>query len=112
MKFTHSLKFNSVPEWRSNYINYHGLKKSLYKMTGEIAEPHAEGETVLDEEQVCPHASAEHIHMTTPQPHITSHPQRMHYTTMHAHTSRCRCAQHLGRRGTVPRLRSPATNVP
>jgi hypothetical protein len=27
MKFTHVLKFNSVPEWRESYINYPLLKK-------------------------------------------------------------------------------------
>lgn len=27
MKFTHVLKFNSVPEWREAYINYPLLKK-------------------------------------------------------------------------------------
>lgn len=30
MKFTHQLKFNSVPEWRAYYINYAGLKKLVY----------------------------------------------------------------------------------
>jgi anion transporter len=30
MKFTHVLKFNSVPEWKDYYINYSALKKALY----------------------------------------------------------------------------------
>lgn len=29
MKFTHVLKFNSVPEWREAYINYPLLKKHI-----------------------------------------------------------------------------------
>ena len=29
MKFTHVLKFNSVPEWRESYINYPLLKKLI-----------------------------------------------------------------------------------
>lgn len=29
MKFTHVLKFNSVPEWREYYINYPLLKKLI-----------------------------------------------------------------------------------
>ena len=27
MKFSHSVQFNAVPEWSSNYINYSNLKK-------------------------------------------------------------------------------------
>lgn len=30
MKFSHSLKFNAVPEWQDSYINYPGLKKVVY----------------------------------------------------------------------------------
>ena len=32
MKFSHSLKFNAVPEWQDNYINYPTLKKTIYKL--------------------------------------------------------------------------------
>lgn len=32
MKFSHSLKFNAVPEWSDSYINYTGLKKAIYKL--------------------------------------------------------------------------------
>ena len=32
MKFSHSLKFNAVPEWADSYINYTGLKKAIYKL--------------------------------------------------------------------------------
>lgn len=30
MKFSHSLKFNAVPEWQDNYLNYPTLKKVIY----------------------------------------------------------------------------------
>lgn len=30
MKFSHSLKFNVVPEWQDHYLNYPGLKKVIY----------------------------------------------------------------------------------
>lgn len=30
MKFSHSLKFNAVPEWQDNYLNYSSLKKVIY----------------------------------------------------------------------------------
>lgn len=32
MKFSHSLKFNAVPEWSDNYVNYPSLKKVIYKL--------------------------------------------------------------------------------
>jgi len=32
MKFSHSLKFNVVPEWQDDYINYTGLKKTIYQL--------------------------------------------------------------------------------
>lgn len=32
MKFTHQLKFNTVPEWRDHYIHYAALKKILYSI--------------------------------------------------------------------------------
>lgn len=30
MKFSHSLKFNAVPEWQDHYLNYPALKKIIY----------------------------------------------------------------------------------
>lgn len=36
MKFSHSLKFNSVPEWRAHYINYGALKKLSYALEKEV----------------------------------------------------------------------------
>ncbi|KAK5778257.1 Pho91p PWA37_000500 [Arxiozyma heterogenica] len=35
MKFSHSLKFNSVPEWASKYIAYSHLKKIIYTLQRE-----------------------------------------------------------------------------
>lgn len=32
MKFSHSLKFNAVPEWQDSYLNYPTLKKTVYKL--------------------------------------------------------------------------------
>ena len=32
MKFSHQLKFNSVPEWKENYLNYSQLKKLIYQI--------------------------------------------------------------------------------
>ncbi|CAI5757817.1 unnamed protein product [Candida verbasci] len=38
MKFSHSLKFNAVPEWRDDYLNYPTLKKIIYKLQQEQIE--------------------------------------------------------------------------
>ncbi|EEB06033.1 membrane transporter [Schizosaccharomyces japonicus yFS275] len=35
MKFSHSLKFNSVPEWAESYIAYSNLKKLIYTLEHE-----------------------------------------------------------------------------
>ncbi|MCO5565563.1 hypothetical protein L7F22_019237 [Adiantum nelumboides] len=32
MKFSHSLQFNSVPDWSDKYINYSNLKKIIYQL--------------------------------------------------------------------------------
>lgn len=32
MKFSHSLKFNAIPEWQDYYLNYPTLKKTVYKL--------------------------------------------------------------------------------
>ena len=32
MKFSHQLKFNAVPEWKENYLNYSQLKKLIYQI--------------------------------------------------------------------------------
>lgn len=38
MKFSHSLKFNAVPEWQDHYLNYSGLKKVIYNAQQEQLE--------------------------------------------------------------------------
>lgn len=37
MKFTHALKYNSVPEWRESYVNYSLLKKLILNASKEEA---------------------------------------------------------------------------
>ena len=36
MKFSHSIQFNAVPDWASNYIAYSNLKKSIYTLEKQI----------------------------------------------------------------------------
>lgn len=36
MKFSHSLQFNAVPDWSSNYIAYSNLKKLIYSLEREV----------------------------------------------------------------------------
>ncbi|CEP21726.1 unnamed protein product [Cyberlindnera jadinii] len=38
MKFSLSLKYNSVPEWQDKYINYPGLKKLIYSLQAKQLE--------------------------------------------------------------------------
>jgi SPX domain protein involved in polyphosphate accumulation len=38
MKFSHSIQFNSVPEWSEHYIAYSNLKKLIYVLEKEIVE--------------------------------------------------------------------------
>lgn len=35
MKFSHSIQFNAVPEWSSNYLSYSNLKKLIYALEKE-----------------------------------------------------------------------------
>ncbi|GAB7360406.1 hypothetical protein MBLNU230_g8363t1 [Neophaeotheca triangularis] len=35
MKFSHSIQFNAVPDWSSNYISYSNLKKLIYRLENE-----------------------------------------------------------------------------
>nr|ADF43123.1 PTC1p [Chlamydomonas reinhardtii]ADF43163.1 PTC1m [Chlamydomonas reinhardtii] len=44
MKFTHQLKFNSVPEWREHYIQYGHLKKYIYALAKKEADLQAGGQ--------------------------------------------------------------------
>jgi len=36
MKFSHSIQFNAVPDWSSNYISYSNLKKLIYQLEKSI----------------------------------------------------------------------------
>lgn len=36
MKFSHSIQFNAVPDWASNYIAYSNLKKIIYNLEKDI----------------------------------------------------------------------------
>ncbi|RLV82541.1 Inorganic phosphate transporter PHO87 [Meyerozyma sp. JA9] len=50
MKFSHSLKFNAIPEWQDYYLNYPTLKKTVYKLQQDQLshrEPN-DGSTVVD----------------------------------------------------------------
>lgn len=47
MKFSHSLQFNSVPDWSSHYLSYSNLKKLIYqleKREHQTARPQSSGE--------------------------------------------------------------------
>ncbi|CAK7897126.1 inorganic phosphate transporter Pho87p [[Candida] anglica] len=52
MKFEHSLKFNVVPEWQDEYVNYPALKKTIYRLQqlqlGEDIQQHQEDKTVTE----------------------------------------------------------------
>jgi SPX domain protein involved in polyphosphate accumulation len=55
MKFTHTLKYNSVPEWRESYINYSLLKKLiLAASTAEYHEAYEGVHPVADLEDAGP----------------------------------------------------------
>lgn len=47
MKFTHQIKFNSVPEWRDHYIDYAHLKKLIYAIAKEEQHVHGHEEDHL-----------------------------------------------------------------
>ncbi|KIX04113.1 uncharacterized protein Z518_07666 [Rhinocladiella mackenziei CBS 650.93] len=42
MKFSHSIQFNAVPDWSSNYISYSNLKKLIYTLEKQINKPPGE----------------------------------------------------------------------
>ncbi|KAF3922170.1 hypothetical protein ABW21_db0204143 [Orbilia brochopaga] len=48
MKFSHSIQFNAVPDWSSNYIAYSNLKKLIYTLEKKVNE--AAAGTNQDEE--------------------------------------------------------------
>nr|BCL66262.1 low-affinity phosphate transporter [Volvox reticuliferus] len=52
MKFTHQLKFNSVPEWREHYIQYAHLKKYIYALAKREVDLQAGGQVADDDLQI------------------------------------------------------------
>ncbi|KIW14686.1 hypothetical protein PV08_07470 [Exophiala spinifera] len=42
MKFSHSIQFNAVPDWSSNYISYSNLKKLIYTLEKQLNKQPAE----------------------------------------------------------------------
>ncbi|KAJ5477461.1 transporter [Penicillium diatomitis] len=48
MKFSHSIQFNAVPDWSSNYIAYSNLKKLIYTL--EKQANHVDGQSGADVE--------------------------------------------------------------
>ena len=44
MKFSHSIQFNAVPDWSSNYISYSNLKKLIYTLEKQINQKQGEGQ--------------------------------------------------------------------
>ena len=44
MKFSHSIKFNTVPEWSENYISYSNLKKLIYTLEKQVHGKPGEGQ--------------------------------------------------------------------
>merc|ERR1711939_550308 len=44
MKFSHSIQFNAVPDWSSNYISYSNLKKAIYSLEKQINKPPGEAQ--------------------------------------------------------------------
>jgi anion transporter len=50
MKFSHSIQFNAVPDWSSNYIAYSNLKKLIYTLEKQINRQPGDAQTQEDEE--------------------------------------------------------------
>ncbi|KAF3936491.1 hypothetical protein ABW19_dt0210026 [Dactylella cylindrospora] len=50
MKFSHSIQFNAVPDWSSNYIAYSNLKKLIYTLEKKINEAAVANNRGEDEE--------------------------------------------------------------
>jgi phosphate transporter len=49
MKFSHSIQFNAVPDWSSNYISYSNLKKLIYTLEKQIHEKPADAQDAENE---------------------------------------------------------------
>ncbi|KAK5936535.1 low-affinity phosphate transporter [Knufia obscura] len=58
MKFSHSIQFNAVPDWSSNYIAYSNLKKTIYTLEKQINQTTVDGqdeeEALLDGQRLNP----------------------------------------------------------
>lgn len=57
MKFSHSVQFNAVPDWASNYIAYSNLKKSIYTLEKQVhasTEGQGEESALLDGQRLDP----------------------------------------------------------
>jgi phosphate transporter len=50
MKFSHSLQFNAVPDWSSNYISYSNLKKLIFQLEKQVNQLGQPASTALDPE--------------------------------------------------------------
>ncbi len=50
MKFSHSIQFNAVPDWSSNYISYSNLKKLIYTLEKQIHRQSGDAQPQDDEE--------------------------------------------------------------
>ena len=50
MKFSHSIQFNAVPDWSSNYISYSNIKKLIYTLEKQIHRPPGQTQTHDEEE--------------------------------------------------------------
>ncbi|KAJ6129991.1 hypothetical protein N7512_002771 [Penicillium capsulatum] len=46
MKFSHSIQFNAVPDWSTNYIAYSNLKKLIYTLEKQVHRPEQAGTDV------------------------------------------------------------------
>ncbi|KAL9113223.1 MAG: hypothetical protein Q9227_002558 [Pyrenula ochraceoflavens] len=51
MKFSHSIQFNAVPDWSSNYIAYSNLKKLIYTLEKQV---HAQAGTTQQDGESSP----------------------------------------------------------
>lgn len=50
MKFSHSLQFNAVPDWSSNYISYSNLKKLIFQLEKQVNQLGQPASSALDPE--------------------------------------------------------------
>ncbi|KAJ5084711.1 hypothetical protein NUU61_009290 [Penicillium alfredii] len=48
MKFSHSIQFNAVPDWSTNYIAYSNLKKLIYSLEKQAHQPDGQATTDVE----------------------------------------------------------------